>query len=81
MTVLQSDALGYKVKVTVNGLYDETVQNEKGTFHSLSLGRVERLLTMGSPALPCINQIIAIPPDATMSLPKVSIWKRTMFSI
>lgn len=68
MTVLQSDALGYKVKVTVNGLYDETVQNEKGTFHSLSLGRVERLLTMGSPALPCINQIIAIPPDATMSV-------------
>ena len=68
MTVLQSDALGYKVKVTVNGLYDETVQNEKGTFHSLSLGRVERLLTMGSPALPCINQIIAIPPDAAMSV-------------
>lgn len=67
MAVLQSDDSGYRVKVTVNGLYDKTVQNEKGTFHFLSFGRVENLLTMGSPALPCINQIIAIPPNATMS--------------
>ena len=29
MTVLQSDALGYKVKVTVNGLYDETVHGRR----------------------------------------------------
>lgn len=68
MSVLQSDAFGYKVKVAVHGLYDETVQNEKGIFHSLSLGRVESLLTKGNPALPCINQIIAIPPDAIMSV-------------
>ena len=68
MAVLQSDASCYKVRVTVNGLYDKAVQNEKGAFHFLSLGRVEKLLSMGCPALPCINQIIAIPPDATMSV-------------
>ena len=68
MSVLQSDASGYRVKVTINGLNDKVIQNEKGAFHFLSLGRVERLLTTGSPDLPCINQIIAIPPNATMSV-------------
>ena len=68
MEVLQSDDLGYKVQIEINGLYDQIVQNEKGTFHFLSVNKVGQLVSIGSPALPCINQIIAIPPGATMSV-------------
>ena len=47
MEVLQSDDLGYKVQIEINGLYDQIVQNEKGTFHFLFLLAV----------LPCLVSI------------------------
>lgn len=68
MEVLESNASSYKVKVQIHGLYDNLIENQSGSFHYLSLGRVGQLSTIGNPALPFICQIIAIPPDATMSV-------------
>lgn len=68
MEVLESNASSYKVKVQIHGLYDNLVENQSGIFHYLSLGRVGQLSTIGNPALPFICQIIAIPPDASMTV-------------
>lgn len=67
MEVLQSDALGYKVKVCIHGLNDNLVKNERGIFHLLTIDHGNNLLYLGKPSLPCLTQIIAIPSGADMS--------------
>lgn len=68
--VLEDDENSYKVRISLNGLYDNEVTNEFGTFHSVSFGTGGQLNKEGEPSLPVIPYLIAIPPGTT---PDVSI--------
>lgn len=68
MDVMEDDESSYQVHVSVNGIYDNVIQNEHGTFHSLSFGSNGYLTKEGEPALPLITQLIAIPSGTTPSV-------------
>jgi hypothetical protein len=68
--VLEDGENSYKVHFSVNGLYDNIIHNDRGTFHSLSFGNNGYLMKEGEPALPLITQLIAIP---TGTIPSVTI--------
>lgn len=70
MKVQENDELSYKVHISVNGLYDNIINNEYGLFHSISFGSNGHLAKEGEPALPLITRLIAIPSGTT---PMVSI--------
>ena len=63
--VLEDDENSYKVRISLNGLYDKEVTNELGTFHSVSFGTEGQLRNVGEPSLPVIPYLIAIPPGTT----------------
>jgi hypothetical protein len=67
VNVLRDDATSYQIEVTVNGIYDQLITNERGNFHRLSLGLGGSLLESGEPALPLITRLIAIPTGASVS--------------
>lgn len=66
--VLDSNQNMFRLSVTVNGIVDNVFDNELGRFHSLSLGTESYYRRIGEPSLPTLNQFIAIPPGATMSV-------------
>lgn len=68
MDVMEDDESSYQVHVSVNGIYDNVIQNEHGTFHSLSFGSNGYLTKEGEPALPLITQLIAIPSGTSPSV-------------
>lgn len=68
MDVMADDESSYQVHVSVNGIYDNVIQNEHGTFHSLSFGSNGYLTKEGEPALPLITQLIAIPSGTSPSV-------------
>ena len=74
--ILSDNASCYQVDITVNGLHDQLVTNEKGTFHYLSLGNGKNLLPPGDPSFPFIPLLIAIPSGMT-ALPSISdeVWE------
>lgn len=67
MEVVQDDASSYQVEITINGLYDQTLTNEHGSFHRLSFDRGGSLLVPGDPDLPFLSQLIAIPSGTRLS--------------
>ena len=66
--ILESNSSIYKVKYTINGLYDEIIDNQQGRFHSLSIGNTAHLSNIGCPELPLITQSIAIPNSGEFSV-------------
>ena len=65
--LIESNSLSYKVKVTINGFYDNLKTEEAKEFHQISIQSDHYLSQRGDPMLPIIKQFIAIPPGATMS--------------
>lgn len=66
--LLESNASSYKVKVNIHGLYDNIIENEFGFFHLLSLDGGTHLMDTGNPSLPCLTQLITIPPGSEVSV-------------
>lgn len=60
--ILQDDENAYKVRVKVNGLFDEEKTTDYGIFHHLSFGSIGQLMIEGTPELPLVTFFIAIPP-------------------
>ncbi len=65
--LIESNSLSYKVKVTINGLYDNLKTKGAKEFHQISIQSDHYLSQRGDPMLPIIKQVIAIPPGATLS--------------
>lgn len=63
--ILESSVTCYKVRITVNGLYDQVESNGNIAYHHLFLEGNQRLTYAGTPALPVITQSVAIPSGAT----------------
>lgn len=66
--ILEDNTSVYKVKYSINGLYDKIITNEKGLFHFISLGNDNNLSVIGAPSLPRVNRFIAIPEGADISV-------------
>ena len=65
--IIECTPLSYKVKVTINGLYDYLIIEDSEEFHQISIQSDHFLSQRGNPALPVIKQSIAIPQGASMS--------------
>ena len=68
LKVVESNSSVYKVEVSIRGLNDDIIKNENGSFHFISFGKGCNLQNLGAPALPCITQLIAIPPRSEISV-------------
>ena len=68
MDVLEDNTYTYKVKYQINGIYENIITNERGTYHNLSFGESSKLSTIGAPSLPLINRFVAIPEGTSPSI-------------
>ena len=62
--VLQSDLNGHKVRMTIQGFYDDRIVKEGTEYHQPFLDMYEWLTYEGEPQLPTLHQTIAIPEGA-----------------
>lgn len=65
---IKSDTTNHIVKFTIHGIYDNVLFNRDGEFHQLSIGKQGYLSEIGSPKLPLLSQLIAIPEGADLSV-------------
>lgn len=68
MDVMEDNSSVYKVKYHIKGFYDNIITNERGSFHSLSIGDGSNLSVVGAPSLPLIHRFIAIPEGTQISV-------------
>ena len=62
--VLQSDLNGHKVRITIQGFYDDRIVKDGTEYHQPYLDMYEWLRYEGEPQLPILHQTIAIPDGA-----------------
>lgn len=66
--IKESSDTKYFVDIEINGIFDSEIDTNNGIFHQLSLSDGGALPFIGEPALPTIQQLIAIPDNCNYSV-------------
>ena len=59
--IIESNANNYSFRVSIHGVYDNTITESQIQYHSLSVEGFQTMGNIGEPAFPIITQLIAIP--------------------
>lgn len=74
--ILHSDEQSYRVRITINGFYDDIINDNDSNYHKITFPKELSLQNIGEPSLPVITQLIGLPDNTTATATIVeNCWK------